>query len=160
MYLLLLTLTDVISSSAKPSVIHRWRMCGVSLIKVMLIKWIALWALILLFLSPLLPFYGVSVIAVAVLLSGLGLMSAKLFKHEQASGLFLFTFAIVTLFVSGGVLPLAFLPEIFGKLCLLTPNYWFIRIDVAGPIPAAVFCGYGVLFFLIAFIGTKARCAE
>ena len=160
MYLFLITITGTAASSSAPSVMSRWRMCGTPLIKVMVIKWTAIWVLLSFFLIPLLPLYGVKLVAVAAMLSGLGLMSAQLFKNEQAAGLFLFTFAVVTLFISGGSLPLAFLPKIFGKLCLLTPNYWFIRLGVGGWIPVVVFCIYGALFFAIAFIGAKARCAE
>jgi len=158
MYIFLVTLIGAIYTA--PPVLRRWRMCGTPLIKVMLVKWIALWLLILLFLAPLFPFYGASVFSIAVLLSGLGLMSAQLFKGEQASGVFLFTFAVVTLFISGGALPLAFLPEVFGHISRFTPNYWFIRIGTADWVPSAVFCGYGLLFFALAFVGTKVRCKE
>lgn len=157
MYLFLVTLTDVIYTA--PQVYRRWRMCGTPLIKVMFMKWIALWFFISLIMIPLFPFYGVNLFAAAFLLSGLGLMSAQLFKGEQASRFFLFTFAIITLFISGGALPLAFLPEVFGPISMVTPNYWFIRIGVSGWVPAAVFCGYGVLFFALAYIGTM-RCVE
>ncbi|MCL2698783.1 MAG: ABC transporter permease [Defluviitaleaceae bacterium] len=155
MYIFLITLVGAIFTS--PAIMRRWRMCGVPLIKIMLTKWIALWVLISIFLTPLMPFYGAVLLAVAVLLSGLALMSAQLFASEQAAGLFLFTFAVVTLFVSGGALPLAFLPEIFGRLSVFIPNYWFIRISSADWITYAIFCGYGVLFFAAAYVGMRAR---
>jgi hypothetical protein len=158
MYIFLVTLTSGIYTSR--TVLRRWHMCGTPLIKVMLTKWAALWFLISVLLAPLFLLYGADMFAVAVLLSGLGLMSAQLFKGEQASGIFLFTFAVVTLFISGGALPLAYLPEVFGRISVFAPNYWFIRIGAGGWVPSAVFCGYGALFFVISYFGTKARCCH
>lgn len=157
MEIFLITLMSTLLASTGRTAMRRYRMCGVPLLRVMLTKWAALWLLLSALLLPACILFGARVFAAAVLLSGLALMCSQLFESEQAAGLFLFSFAVVTLFAAGGALPLAYLPDVFGRISLFMPNYWFIRINE--PLSAAVFCGYGVLFFGIAFLKMK-RCTE
>ena len=57
-----------------------------------------------------------------------GVMVTFLFKSDVSRGLFVSVFAIVSLFLSGGIVPFVFLPAEVQSIATFVPSYWALRM--------------------------------
>ncbi len=137
-------------------VVARFRICGVGFFQIVANKLIALFLVIAFITLPLSFVFGVKFLAVVWFLSSLTVFAAGVFKEQLSNGLFLFTVAILSLLVSGGLLPLSYLPKVFGFASVLFPHYWFIHMGE--PLAALVFIGYGFILYLMSALVLKVRC--
>ena len=152
----LLAFTGTLSENLKSAVISRGRFFGLGLWKTLGLRFLTLLVFICVVTSPLAILFGAKYLAVSFFLACLTFLAA-LFRSEHAGGLFLFVLALFDVFVSGGVLPLAFLPKMFETAAVFTPTYWVIRLN-SGAAPALALCGFGVFALALSALVTKRRC--
>ncbi|MBP3886901.1 MAG: ABC transporter permease [Cellulosilyticum sp.] len=70
----------------------------------------------------------VGVLITFATLAAIGVLIALILKRSEAYGLFLFVLALVQAFLSGGLLPSAFMPEYINKLGYFTYNKYAISL--------------------------------
>lgn len=85
-------------------------------------------------------------LALALCVGTFGLMAAALFKNDTVCGLFIFIVALAMLFVSGGIIPLAYLPRAVHGLRFASLTYW-AAADAAPVSGAGVLTAFAVAFF-------------
>lgn len=143
-----------------PAVYARYRMAGFSLGRVQIIRWAGLFLINAVWMVPVTlaavrltgQAFTASVLrtalansfALAFCVSTFGLMSAALFKNETACGIFIFITALGMLFISGGILPLVFLPGGLHVLRYAAIPFWASEGTVFSALMMAAF---GVIFF-------------
>ena len=97
----------------------------------------------------------------AALVAALCCLFALLFKSEVSGGAVACLLASVLLFVSGGVVPLSFLPEGLAQLAVVSPQYWACRLlggALGGGLDTTALCVLlGVLALLLLLC---AVCAQ
>jgi hypothetical protein len=95
--------------------------------------------------------------ALAFCVSSFGLMTAALFKGETAAGMFVFLIGIVMLFISGGVVPLAYLPLGLQPLRYAGIPYWAASVANGHLTAAAALAAMGLLFWCVGLLIDKVR---
>lgn len=133
-----------------------YKTVGIGLFKQFAIRFFGIFTVNTVLLLPLVFFFGAKVLVASAALSAFFLMSATLFKPE-ACGVFLFTAALFMLFVSGGIIPLVYLPDVFSVVKLFSINYFVLSLN-NGFINSAVLASVSVLFFGVAYFRGRAFC--
>jgi ABC-2 type transport system permease protein len=96
-------------------------------------------------------------LALAFCVSAFGLMTAALFNGETAAGMFVFVIGVAMLFVSGGVVPLAYLPPGLQPLRYAGIPYWAASAANGHLTAAAAMAAMGLLFWCVALLFERTR---
>lgn len=117
-----------IQEGIKKEILNRYKICGINLKNVFINKFIALSIVIFLYTFPILYLFKLKGILVILLTASIAFFIATITNENTGiiSNLFISFF---TLIISGGIIPLVFLPSLFNTLAKLTPNYWVININ-------------------------------
>jgi len=106
-------------------ILARFKLAGISPMMILCIKWAGLNAALLVISILIMPIIGVAeALVLSMFTTAFGLAAGKLFKHENACGLFIFFTALVMYFASGGIIPFVFLPQDLWFMRWLSVNYW------------------------------------
>ena len=89
----------------------------------------------------------VCALSLAVCAGAFGLFSAALFRNETDCGLFIFITALCMLCLSGGVIPLAYLPRALHTFRYFSIPFWAVDAGGSGIIMLLLFA---VVFFGVA----------
>ncbi len=130
-FLMMISITMIINNVqeiTKNQILNKYRMCGMKLEQVLLNKFLALTIVIFLYTFPILYFFKLKGILVVLLTVSITFFIAVI--SDSAFGIINVLFiCFFSLFISGGIIPLIFLPNTFKILARLTPNYWVININ-------------------------------
>jgi len=108
----------------------RFKLAGIPLRQVHLIKWTGLFSAVAFLSLPIMPIVGVAeALAISVFVSAFGLL--------VKNGLFIFLSALLMYFASGGIVPFVFLPRGLLPMRWFSLNYW----AAAGNVPVILFAG-------------------
>jgi len=99
-------------------------------------------------------FFGVNALALMLCLSCFVYMAGSVFRSEVSGSMFIFLTALVMLVLSGGVIPILYMPEMMRPLRYATINYWAIE---GGGAAFVVLALYAAAFFGIGTACNKAR---
>ena len=136
---------DTIKKGRAPGAVWRYRLMGIGAFRQKLLQVGALFFVTLLLTAGFFVFLGIKVVAIALCVSCFAYMVAELFDSEAACGFFLFVATLVMLFLSGGIIPHAYLPSQLTVLKYLTVNYWALSSSAAS---VPVLLGFSLLFFV------------
>ncbi len=125
-----------------PAILARLKILGFDYYKAYAMAFCSLFLLILIVTLPLFYFFKFKIFILALILSSLIIFTSIVFKESASAGLFIFSFAIISLFISGGILPKGILPEFINKISFLSLNNYFIFEK------SKLFL-YGIGFFII-----------
>ena len=87
-------------------------------------------------------------LALGACISAFGLAGASMFNNEAACGIFILMSSFIMLVVSGGVIPLAFIPRGVHWLRFLSIPYWAAEQYTIGTL---ALIGFSVVYFGVAF---------
>jgi len=105
-------------------ILARFRLAGMSLWQIDLVKWAGLFTIVAFMSLPVMPLIGImNALLASLFVSAFGMLSGQLFKHEGACGLFIFFIALVMYFASGGIVPFVFLPRVLLPMRWISINY-------------------------------------
>ena len=137
--------------SYTPDVYARYKIAGQPLIKIMAIRYVGLFlvygmVIILLCAVSAALFGWIGLLdavfkgfAFSACVCAFGIFSASVFKNDSACGLFIFTAALCMFFLSGGVVPLAFIPGELHALRFASFPFWAAENGKYGNIVLLVF---------------------
>lgn len=128
---------------------QKYRVAGISRLKLSLIRVAGLFMVYAVLSVGLAVFFGMKIIVIALCISCFVYMIAAWLDSEATCGIMIFMISILMLFLSGGVVPLVYLPAVLANLKYITINYWALE-QSAGSIGVLVIMS--VLFFAAAWI--------
>ena len=106
-------------------VMDRFKIAGVSGLRVFGVKFAGLFAVMLFLAVFIMPVTGVLPgLFLAIFTTGFGLFAGRLFKQDRAAALFIFFTALFMYFASGGIIPFVFLPQELWVMRYFSINYW------------------------------------
>jgi hypothetical protein len=151
-------------SGYTPALYARYKLAGIGFVNVQLIRLTGplvintvLPVLLLFIASRDIPLALIGGLSIAFCVTSLGLMTAALFKNEIASGLFILIAGVVMLFVSGGIVPLAYLPLGMQPLRYIGIPYWAAFTANGNITGAAALCIIGLVFWCVSLISERTR---
>ena len=144
--------------------------CVMSYFLLFLVLNIGLW-LCITFLSYLLglPAFGINaglacgVVVIAAALAAFAVMLTFVFDSSLSAGAFTAVFTVVSLFLSGGIIPAAYFSESFQLMSNAVFNTWGVRLLAAALtegnllMPVAACVGFGLIFMGIGCVAVKLR---
>ncbi len=136
-------ITTIQEGIEKP-MLNRYRLTGLKLNKVLIFKFLALNITIFTYSFPILYFFKWNGFFIILLVSSICFLIANITSKSIGVISIMFV-AFFTTFISGGIIPLIFLPRIFNILAKFTPNYWVININ-ANDISLYMIIGFILLF--------------
>lgn len=136
---------DLIRKTRSQGVLLRYRSAGISSFSITVLRFFALWIVILLCTLPLIVIWGSLQLLFSFAVAAFALLSDVLF--DEFSGYFMFFSSLIMLFFSGGIIPLVYLPKLFLGLRYLTINYYMLNRSI-------VSSGLLLLFSLICLLVT------
>lgn len=140
-----------IQEGTSKAILNRYRLCGIDTKKVLINKTLALFIIIFFYSLPLVFFFKIKFILVAFLIASIGILIANITSGSKGTGIISVLFiSFFLLFISGGIIPIIFLPNIFTILSKLTPNYWIININ-NGILPVVIIFIYIIILNIISY---------
>ncbi|MDR2940596.1 MAG: hypothetical protein LBV08_09805 [Clostridiales bacterium] len=109
-----------------PEVLDRLKVLGFDYYKIYSMAYLACLIIIFALLLPLFMVFNYKIFFLAVMLSSLAIFTSAMFKGAAPQGLFIFSMALIMLFISGGAIPKGVLPGFINKLSFLAVNEYFI----------------------------------
>lgn len=106
-------------------ILTQFKLANMSFMEVFAIKWAGLNTALLVISIFIMPIIGIAeALILSIFTTAFGLVAGRLFKRENACGLFIFFTALVMYFASGGIIPFVFLPQDLWFMRWLSVNYW------------------------------------
>jgi hypothetical protein len=96
-------------------------------------------------------------LGLAFCVSALGLMASALFSNETGAGLFIFLTGMFMLFISGGIIPLAFLPQGLHMLRYAGIPFWAVSAANGNFSSAWMLTLMGLVFWGVALLAERMR---
>jgi hypothetical protein len=143
-----------------PGMTARFRLAGLPLWKMHLIRWSGLFSAVAFLSLPIMPVIGLAqALSAAVFVSAFGLLVGRLFGG--GGGLFVFITALAMYFASGGIIPFVFLPRVLLPMRWLSLNYWAAAEGLTGvfwlpDVVVILLAGIVIAWFSFGF-GLKTR---
>ncbi len=140
---------EIIQESTKGNILNKYSFYGMGLKKVFLNKFIALFIVVFIYTLPSIYFFRTKGLIVLLLLVSIIFFIANITNETQGM-ISMLLISIFTLLISGGIIPLVFLPNIFNMLAKMTPNYWVININ-NGPIFIIMIIVYAIILNILSY---------
>lgn len=137
------------------TMLNKYRLSGVSFKRVLFNKSIALFLVLTFCTLPVFWIFKLKTILILSLVVSIAILIANLTNSSTGIISVLFI-AFFTLFISGGIIPIVFLPDLFKVLARLTPNYWVININ-NGTLPIIAILVYIVILNIISYYVMNRR---
>lgn len=128
------------------NILSMYKILNIHLWRVVLNQALVMFIIYLILCSHLFLIFGFKTILIPWVLSLFTIMIYKSFKYN--STILIFSLAIIMLFLSGGIIPIAFLPNYFSVLKLFTINYWILNLNLNFISLIVLFC-LSILFLFI-----------
>ncbi len=117
-----------IQETTEVEILNKYKSCGIKLKTVLMNKFVALFIIIFLYSFPIFYFFNLKGILVILLTASIAFF-VSVISNKSFGIINVLFISFFSLFISGGIIPLLFLPKVFNFLAKLTPNYWVININ-------------------------------
>jgi ABC-2 type transport system permease protein len=147
----MICLTKTLTEALNKNILAMYKIAGISLLKALLIQLSTLFIINVLICIPFIFVFGYKSLIVSLCFSSFTIMCVSLFEIEMVSNIYIFSCSIIMLFLSGGIIPLVFLPSIFGVLKFFTINYWILNLNTDF-VSGIAMIALSIIFFTSAYV--------